>query len=107
MSCAGTSPATLANNVFGDGSTITAIFVPEGYTANYKAADGWKDYEEKIQDVPTTTFTYTATEKVTKFDTYANFKGAMSVKSHEFDGTNGTVVYEGYVTGLGDRKSVV
>lgn len=97
------TPPACADGAFGDGSTITAIFVPEGCTATYKAADGWKDYEEKIQDVPTTTFTYTATEKIAKFDdNLSKFQGAISVKSHEFDGTNGTVVYEGYVTGLGE-----
>ena len=97
------TPPACADGAFGDGSTITAIFVPEGCTATYKAADGWKDYEAKIQEVPTTTFTYTATEKVAKFDDNLDrFQGAISVKSHEFDGTNGTVVYEGYVTGLGE-----
>ncbi len=97
------TPPACADGAFGDCSTITAIYVPEGCTATYKAADGWKDYEAKIQDVPTTTFTYTATEKVAKFDdNLSKFQGAISVKSHEFDGTNGTVVYEGYVTGLGE-----
>ena len=97
------TPPTCADGAFGNGSTITAIYVPEGCTATYKAADGWSGYAEKIKDVPTTTFTYTATEKVAKFDdNLSKFQGAISVKSHEFDGTNGTVVYEGYVTGLGE-----
>lgn len=101
VSCAGTSPATLDNNVFGDGSMLSAIFVPEGYVDTYQGV--WVNYAAKIQNVPTTTFTYTATEKVTKFDTYANFKGAMSVKSHDFADGAGTVVYEGYVTAVGQQ----
>lgn len=97
------TPPTCTDGAFGDGSTITAIYVPEGCTDTYKAAEGWSTYEAKIFDAPNTTFTYTATEKIAKFDDNLDrFEGAMSVKSHEFDGTNGTVVYEGYVTGLGE-----
>lgn len=99
VTCAGTSPATLANPVFGDGSKLNAIYVPAGTTVAYK--DAWANYESKIQEVPTTTFTYTASEQVTKFDTYANFNGALSVKSHDFADGAGTVVYEGYVTAIG------
>lgn len=101
VTCAGTAPATLANNVFGDGSNLTAIYVPAGTSATYKNA--WASYESKIQDVPTTTFTYTATEKVTDFDDYSRFKGALSVKSHDFADGAGTVVYEGYVTAVGQQ----
>ena len=101
VTCAGTAPATLANNVFGDGSNLTAIYVPAGTSATYKNA--WASYESKIQDVPTTTFTYTATEKVTDFDDYSRFNGALSVKSHDFADGAGTVVYEGYVTAVGQQ----
>ncbi len=100
VSCAGTSPATLGNNVFGEGSMLSAIFVPEGYVDTYQGA--WVNYAAKIQNVPTTTFTYTASEKVTDFDEYTYFKGAMSVKSHDFADGAGTVVYEGYVTTIGE-----
>ena len=51
----------------------------------------------------TTTFTYSANEKVAKFDTYANFTGATAVSSHTFTDDTGIVVYEGTVTGLGTR----
>ena len=51
----------------------------------------------------TTTFTYSAAEQVTKFDTYENFTGATALKSHTFADGTGTVVYEGTVTGLGTR----
>ena len=51
----------------------------------------------------TTTFTYSASEQVTKFDTYANFTGATAVSSHTFANGTGTVVYAGTVTGLGTR----
>ena len=88
---------------FGGCEKLTAIYVKEGLAGTYKTADGWSTYAEKIFDAPNTTFTYTATEKVAKFDDNLDrFQGAISVKSHEFDGTNGTVVYEGYVTGLGE-----
>lgn len=100
-----TTPPTLeAELPFGECEALTAIYVPTGCAATYQAADGWSTYADLIKDAPNTTFTYTATEKVTKFDTYANFKGAMSVKSHEYDeGTQtGTVVYEGYVTAIGE-----
>ena len=49
----------------------------------------------------TTTFTYSASEKVAKFDTYENFTGATAVTSHTFADGTGTVVYEGTVTGIG------
>lgn len=84
-------------------STITAINVPAASVATYKAAAGWSDYAEKIvaqggAPAVTTTFTYTATAKETRFDTYAKFTGATAVKSHEFADGAGTVVYEGTVT---------
>lgn len=52
----------------------------------------------------TTTVTYTATQKIDRFEEIQYFVGATAVKSHEFaiDGDNsvgnGTVVYEGTVT---------
>ncbi|MBO4800967.1 MAG: leucine-rich repeat protein [Bacteroidaceae bacterium] len=97
-----TPPTLEAELPFGECEALTAIYVPAGCAAAYQAA--WPDYADLIKDAPNTTFTYTASEKVTKFDNYANFKGAMSVKSHEYDeGTQtGTVVYEGYVTTIGE-----
>jgi hypothetical protein len=52
----------------------------------------------------TTTFTYTATEKVAAFDEYKNFTGATALASHEFADGAGTVVYKGTVTALGKRS---
>lgn len=87
---------------FGECEKLTVIYVPEGCADAYKAADGWSTYADIIKAAPTTTFTYTATEKVAKFDDNLDeFEGAISVKSHEFDGANGTVVYSGYITGIG------
>ena len=56
----------------------------------------------------TTTFTYTATEKITRFEDEgfkSLFVGATAVQSHTYDaGTKaGTVVYEGEVTALGNN----
>lgn len=48
----------------------------------------------------TTTFKYKAAAQVAKFDTYANFTGATSVKSHTFANGIGTVIYNGKVTAL-------
>lgn len=84
-------------------ATLTAINVPAASVAAYKAADGWKEYADKIVAqgggaATTTTFTYTATAKETKFDTFAKFTGATAVKSHDFADGAGTVVYEGTVT---------
>ena len=98
-----TTPPTLMPELpFGECEALTAIYVPAGCADTYKAAEGWSEYADLIKDAPTTTFTYTASEKVTKFDTYANFKGAMSVKSHDFADGAGTVVYEGNVTTIGE-----
>lgn len=99
-----TPPELYADELpFGECEKLTSIYVPEGCADAYKAADGWSTYADLIKDAPTTTFTYTATEKVAKFDdNLDSFEGAISVKSHEFDGTNGTVVYSGYVTGIGE-----
>ena len=50
----------------------------------------------------TTTFSYTASQKLTIFDDISKFTGATAVKSHTFAGDAGTVVYEGTVTALAD-----
>lgn len=98
-----TTPPTLSPELpFGECDSLTAIYVPAGCAATYKAAEGWDTYADLIKDAPTTTFTYTASEKETKFDKYANFKGAMNVKSHDFADGAGTVVYEGCVTTIGE-----
>lgn len=97
-----TPPSLEAELPFGECDALTAIYVPTGCADTYKTTGDWATYADLIKDAPTTTFTYTATEKVTKFDTYANFKGAMSVKSHDFADGAGTVVYEGYVTAVGE-----
>jgi len=120
ITCLPTTPPDLGEYepCFGDGSTITAIYVPASSVDAYKNWEwdesvtspgwtGWKAYADKIvaggAPATTTTFAYTASEQVTKFDTYANFTGATSVKSHTFADGAGTVVYEGTVTGLGLR----
>ena len=56
----------------------------------------------------TTTFTYTATAKIDRFedeDFTKYFVGATAIVSHDFnEGTGeGTVVYEGTVTALGSN----
>ncbi len=57
-----------------------------------------------IANAQTTTFSYTATAKVDRFDEYSYFIGAQRVISHTFDETtgSGTVVYDGKVTELAD-----
>ena len=57
-------------------------------------------------DLPqTSTFKYTAKEKLTRFEEILYFVGAKSVISHTFDEAmgEGTVVYEGTVTALGSN----
>ena len=51
----------------------------------------------------TSTFKYTATEKLPRFEEIQYFVGATGVKSHDWDAATGegTVVYEGTVTELG------
>jgi hypothetical protein len=51
------------------------------------------------------TFKYTATEKLERFEEIQYFTGATGVKSHEWnaDTGEGTVVYEGEVTALGSN----
>ena len=61
-----------------------------------------------IQAQETTTFKYTATEKVARFENEsfkALFVGATAIVSHEFDAETGegTVIYEGIVTELGSN----
>ena len=53
----------------------------------------------------TTTFKYTATEKLERFEEIQYFTGATGVKSHDWnaDTGEGTVVYEGEVTALGSN----
>ena len=109
------TPPTLGDLAFYDYNDViipalTAINVPAANVEDYKAAAGWSDYAALIvagggAPATTTTFTYTATEKIAAFDTYANFTGATALKSHDWDeGTGaGTVVYEGTVTALALR----
>lgn len=54
-------------------------------------------------DATTTTFTYTATERLSRFEEISYFVGATAVQSHTWDSDTGigTVVYEGAVTELG------
>lgn len=54
-----------------------------------------------VINAQTTTFTYTAAEKIVRFDEIEYFKGATALQSHTFADGQGTVVYEGTVTGLG------
>ena len=51
----------------------------------------------------TTTFKYTASEKLPRFEEFQYFTGATAVQSHTFnaDTGEGTVVYEGTVTEFG------
>ena len=51
----------------------------------------------------TSTFTYTASEKLDRFEEISYFVGATSVQSHTYNEATqtGTVVYEGTVTALG------
>ena len=108
VTCNAATPPTFGEDMFSECSKLATIIVPAASVAAYKAAAGWSDYADKIvaqggAPATTTTFTYTASEKVTKFDTYSNFTGATDVKSHEFADGAGTVIYNGTVTGLGLR----
>ena len=53
----------------------------------------------------TSTFKYTATEKLPRFEEYQYFVGATGVKSHDWNEATGEgiVVYEGTVTELGSN----
>ena len=53
----------------------------------------------------TTTFTYTASEKLDRFEEISYFVGATAVQSHTYNEATqtGTVVYEGTVTALGSN----
>ncbi len=109
------TPPTLGENAFLDENapavilpSLTAIYVPAASVEDYLAADGWKDYKALIvagggaPAATTTTFTYTASEKLAVFDNESNFTGATGVKSHEFAAGTGTVVYNGTVTAIAD-----
>lgn len=54
-------------------------------------------------EAQTTTITYTATQRIDRFDEYSYFTGATGVASHVFDAETGkgTVVYDGTVTEIG------
>jgi hypothetical protein len=80
----------------------TKFHVKEGTLADWETAfpDANVTFVEGLPAPATTTFTYTATEKVTAFDEYANFTGATALASHDFADGAGTVVYNGTVTAL-------
>ena len=56
----------------------------------------------------TSTFTYTATEKIDRFEEISYFTGATAVQSHTYDEATqkGTVIYEGTVTALGSNALI-
>ena len=103
-----TTPPTLGEDVFMDMAEIPTVYVPAVALDTYKTAAGWSAFADKIVEqggapaATTTTFAYTASEKLTIFDDISNFIGATAVKSHEFAGGTGTVVYEGTVTSIAD-----
>lgn len=115
VTCLATTPPTITldggdnHSIFYNCNALATIYVPAASVGAYKAADGWKDYEDKIQPIAatTTTFTYQATAKVDAFDTFANFNGATGVESHGFTGGTGTVVYNGTVTSIGSYALAV
>lgn len=100
-----TTPPTLGDDVFMDLTTIPTIYVPAGSVGAYKIAAGWSTYADKIvaqggAPATTTTFTYTATNKITAFDHDGYFTGATGVASHEYADGVGTVVFNGVVTAI-------
>ena len=54
-----------------------------------------------VINAQTTIITYTATEKIPRFEEIQYFVGATEVQSHTFANGEGTVVYEGTVTEFG------
>ena len=99
-----TNPPALETELpFNECDALTAIYVPAASVDVYKTE--WADYAALIQEYipPTTTFTYTASEKLDVFNSNARFIGATAVLSHEFAASVGTVVYEGTVTAIQDH----
>ena len=47
--CKNETPPTLGNNVFQQSNAISKIYVPTTSVDTYKAANGWKDYADKIE----------------------------------------------------------
>ena len=56
-----------------------------------------------VINAQTTIITYTATEKIPRFEEIQYFVGATEVQSHTFANGEGTVVYEGTVTEFDSR----
>lgn len=49
--CKATTPPQLGDKVFDSNPATAKIYVPKGYGAAYKAADGWKDVASKIEEI--------------------------------------------------------
>ena len=99
-----TPPALEPELPFGECDALTAIYVPAASVGTYQTE--WTEYAALIQAYtpPTTTFTYTASEKLTDvFKNNTRFIGASALLSHEFADGTGTVVYEGTVTAIADH----
>lgn len=102
VTCLAAEAPTLGDNVFSNCNNLTKIYKP---AASDYTGSNWGDYSELFDDLAatTTTFTYTAAEKVNEFETsIGRFLGATSIKSHEFVDGTGTVIYNGAVTSITD-----
>ena len=52
ITCEATTPPTCGEDCFYNVPKTIPLYVPEGKVADYKAADGWKDFGENIQEIP-------------------------------------------------------
>jgi hypothetical protein len=87
-------------------------FMPDKQTKLHVGAGDVEAWQTKFPNANltimgdmTSTFRYTAKEKVPRFDEFQYFTGATGVVSHDFDAEKGegTVVYEGAVYALGSN----
>ena len=86
-------------------------FMPDKQTKLHVGAGDVEAWQTKFPNANltitgdmTSTFRYTATEKIPRFDEFQYFTGATGVISHDWDATTGegVVVYEGAVYALGN-----
>ena len=84
--------------------SLAGIKVLENSVNDYKGAANWNEYASLITPAILTTVTYTATDKIPRFEELDYFVGAEYLYAHDFDMPvestvgNGEVVYVGQVT---------
>ena len=97
------SPPTIGARVFYDTNNCP-IYVPAESVNAYKTADGWSEYADRIQAMPSqnNVIYYTSTDGQVVTPNMSDVFGA-NIVSNEYVGGKGVITFDGDVTSIGDN----